>query len=306
MTRPSSIRLGTRTSALARWQADWVADRLRESGVEVELVLITTEGDVKQGPLGEIGGQGLFTKQIQQALLDERIDLAVHSLKDLPTEQVGGLVLAAVPLRESAGDVLVCNAFSTIQELPPNSRIGTGSTRRKAQLLHARPDLQIEDIRGNVDTRLAKLDRGDFDAIILAEAGLKRLGLEDRIAQIIPSSLMLPAVGQGALGLETREDDEATRGIVAQLNDESTEAAVLAERALLRELRAGCLAPVGACARVEEDSLQLEAVVLSSDGQQRLSANGTSAAEDFERLGGQVAQDLMKQGAIALIASSHE
>ena len=245
MSSAPQLRLGTRSSPLARWQAEWVAARLTERGVAVELVPITTQGDVKTQPLGQIGGQGLFTKELQRALLDGQIDLAVHSLKDLPTAPVDGLSLAAVPPRESTADVLVSNIVKQIEQLPPSARIGTGSLRRKAQLLHLRPDLQVEEIRGNVDTRLRKLDEGQYDAIVLAEAGLRRLGLAERIVQVIPRSLMLPAVGQGALGIEARADDAATCNLLAPLDDAATHQAVLAERSLLLTLRGGCLAPVG-------------------------------------------------------------
>ena len=190
------LRLGTRNSPLARWQAEWVAARLTALGVAVELVPITTQGDVKSGPLGQIGGMGLFTKELQRALLDNQIDLAVHSLKDLPTEPVVGLALAAVPERESTADVLLTTKYGSLESLPKGAKVGTGSLRRKSQLLHARPDLAIEDIRGNVETRVRKLDDGEYDAIVLAEAGLKRLGLAHRITQVLPQSLMLPAVGQ--------------------------------------------------------------------------------------------------------------
>ena len=182
------------------------------------MVLITTEGDVRSGPLGQIGGQGLFTKRIQQSLLDHEIDLAVHSLKDLPTETIENLSLAAVPTREENSDAFVCTKAESLDTLPEQSCIGTGSKRRQAQLLHHRPDLRVEDIRGNVDTRLSKLDEGQYDAIILANAGLTRLGLTERITQLLPRDVMLPAVGQGALGLETRTDDESTRhlGVTAE------------------------------------------------------------------------------------------
>ncbi len=205
-------------------------------------------------------------KKSNAALLDNRIDLAVHSLKDLPTEHIPGLTLAAVPERESTGDVLVSNRFRSLHELPPRARIGTGSTRRQAQLLHQRPDLEILDIRGNVDTRLRKLDAGEYDAIILAEAGLKRLELTGRIAQVLPREQMLPAVGQGALGIEARSDDAATLALLQPLNESATRASVLAERAMLRTLRGGCLAPVGAWGRIERDQLHLDGVVLSNDG----------------------------------------
>jgi hydroxymethylbilane synthase len=301
----ASLRLGTRASALARWQADWVAARLQELGVAVELVPITTQGDVKTGPLGQIGGQGLFTKELQRSLLDEQIDLAVHSLKDLPTAPVEGLLVAAVPLRESTADALISNKAARIEDLPPAARIGTGSLRRKAQLLHLRPDLIVEDIRGNVETRLRKLDEGGYDAIVLAEAGLRRLGLADRIKQLLAPPVMLPAVGQGALGIETRADDLRTRQLVAPLDHEPTHLAVVAERTLLLALRAGCLAPVGALSIAEGARLSLTAVVLSQDGKKRLAAAAAMTTSDAIHLGQMIAEELISQGAAELIASAH-
>ncbi|MDP6444687.1 MAG: hydroxymethylbilane synthase, partial [Pirellulaceae bacterium] len=244
-----SLRIGTRGSALARWQAEHIQQLLGDRGAAAELVLIETQGDVKSGPIGAIGTQGVFTKEIQRALLDRRVDLAVHSLKDLPTEPVDGLQLTATPPREQCGDALVSNRFATFPELPAAARIGTGSARRQAQLLHWRSDLDVLDIRGNVDTRLQKLDDGEYDAIILAQAGLMRLGLADRIREVAPKEIILPAVGQGAIGLETRADDRDSIAVVSQLNDAETLAAVTAERSLLAALRGGCLAPVGAWAR---------------------------------------------------------
>lgn len=306
MTDHRRLRLGTRASALARWQANWVAARLRDTGVEVEVVLITTEGDVKSAPLGQIGGQGLFTKQIQQALLDDEIDIAVHSLKDLPTENVAGLTIAAVPERESTGDALVSNNFGSIDELPQTAHIGTGSARRQAQLLHYRADLRVENIRGNVDTRLKKLDDGEYDAIILAEAGLRRLDLQDRITQILPRAIMLPAVGQGALGIETRAGDEGSRAALETLNDPETHSAVLAERAMLAALRGGCLAPVGAYARVEQNALRLDGVVLSTDGSQRIANSDSDSLEQATQLGQHVAQQLIDQGAEKLLTDARD
>ncbi len=304
MSARPKLRLGTRSSALARWQADWVAARLTELGIEVELVPITTQGDVKTQPLGQIGGQGLFTKELQRALLDDTIDLAVHSLKDLPTASVDGLALAAVPARESTADVLVSNIARRIEDLPPAARIGTGSLRRKAQLLHLRPDLRVEDIRGNLDTRLRKLDEGQFDAIVLAEAGLKRLGLVERIVHVIPRSTMLPAVGQGALGIEARTDDSTTRQLLAPLDHDHAHQSVIAERSLLLALRGGCLAPVGAYGRVENGRLLLEAVVLSGDGAKRITASGDDAPAEAAALGERVADSLISQGATELIAAT--
>jgi hydroxymethylbilane synthase len=306
MAAPASHRLGTRTSPLARWQAEWVAARLAELGASVELVPITTQGDVKTQPLGQIGGQGLFTKELQRALLDGQIDLAVHSLKDLPTAPVEGLALAAVPPRESTADMLVSSVAASIELLPPSARIGTGSLRRKAQLLHLRPDLRIVDIRGNLDTRLRKLADGEYDAIVLAEAGLSRLGLAGEITHVIPRSAMLPAVGQGALGIETRSDDRATAAVVARLDDPSTHQAVSAERSLLLALRGGCLAPVGAWGRIEGEQICLDAVVLAGDGSRRITAAGRATPADAASLGQRVAQDLLEQGAAELIAASRD
>ena len=283
-----------------------MAARLAEHGVSVELVPITTQGDVKTGPLGQIGGQGVFTKEIQRALLEGQIDLAVHSLKDLPTAEVDGLSLAAVPPRESTADVLVSIKASSLDDLPHGARIGTGSLRRKAQLLHVRPDLVIIEIRGNVETRLAKLDAGEYDAIVLAEAGLKRLGFADRIAAVLPRAIMLPAVGQGALGIETRSDDERTRKLLAPLDDIATHAAVTAERSMLAALRGGCLAPVGAAGLVEGSALSLDGVVLSGDGRQRITAAAAGRIEDAVAIGQQAADLLLAQGAAEMIAESRQ
>jgi hydroxymethylbilane synthase len=304
MTSPLTIRIGTRASALAQWQANYVAGELRARGVVVEIVFIKTQGDVAVSPLGNIGGQGLFTKELQRALLAGDIDLAVHSLKDLPTDDVAGLDLGAVPPRAAAGDVLVSNRFATLTALPATARIGTGSARRKSQLLFHQPQWQIDDIRGNVDTRLRKLDEGQYDAIILAEAGLRRLGFDERIAEVISTSVMLPAVGQGALGLECRADDVATRSALAPLDEPLTHAAVVTERSLLKTLRGGCLAPIGAWARVDNKALQLDAVVLNAAGTDRRIASGQAAVRDARVLGQRVAEELLAAGAGELIAAS--
>jgi hydroxymethylbilane synthase len=249
----------------------------------------------------------VFTKAIQRALLGGDVDIAVHSLKDLPTEPVDGLVIAAVPPRESAADVLVTNLGAGLESLPHNARVGTGSVRRQAQLRHVRPDLQTGAIRGNVDTRLRKLDEGLFDAIILAEAGLHRLGLVDRIGQVLPFDVMLPAVGQGALAIECRANDSGTMAAIAELDDSKSHAAVVAERALLARLRGGCMAPVGAWGRVEGEELHLSAAVLSDDGTRRLEARDLVhgfALMDAEQLGFRVAAVLLAQGAAEMIAES--
>jgi hydroxymethylbilane synthase len=306
------MRLGTRSSKLAKWQAEWVAGELQRLGHAVELIEIATSGDLQQVvAVEEIGSRGVFTKEIQRALLRGDVDLAVHSLKDLPTEPIEGLVLAAVPQRESAADVIVVvngqrvvRSGDLMSTLPRSARIGTGSLRRQAQLRHLRRDIQVADVRGNVDTRLRKLDEGQFDAIVLAEAGLRRLGLAGRISQVLPTDIMLPAVGQGALGIECRADDVNTRAILAELNDSATRAAVTAERALLEQLRGGCMAPIGALGKMRADKLELAAVVLSADGSRRLAASESSSANEAEALGVQVADRLLSQGAAQLIASS--
>jgi len=299
------LRLGTRSSALARWQAEWVAAQLTDRGHNVELVPITTRGDADQrDTLFQTASPGVFTKELQRALVDSQIDLAVHSLKDLPTDAVPGLLLAAVPPREDPRDVLV-SRLGPLADLPPGAQIGTGSLRRRAQLLHARGDLQMRDVRGNLDTRLAKLAAGQYDALVLAHAGLNRLGLAHQITQTFAPEVLMPAVGQGALGIETRTDDAATRRAVAALDDPISHAAVLAERSLLAELRGGCLAPVGAWARLESPGeLRLDAVVLSVDGTRRLVEGAAGPLSDAVELGLVVARRLIAAGAEGLIAGA--
>jgi hydroxymethylbilane synthase len=302
------VRLGTRASALARWQAEWVAAQLQANGdAEVELVPISTSGDRHQtGPIESVGVIGVFTKELQRALLDNRVDLVVHSLKDLPTIPLEGVSIAAVPPRESVADVLISREGLSLAQLPVGARVGTGSQRRTALLLNARDDLVIAPIRGNVDTRLAKLDAGEYDAIVLAEAGLRRLGLEGVVSEVLASPLMLPAVGQGALAIETRGDDAAVRELVTRLDDATTNAAVTAERAMLARLCAGCLAPVGGWGRPQsDDSLRLSAVVLSIDGVTRLEADDSDDAAQCEALGLRVADALLAQGGGALIEAAH-
>ena len=308
------IRLGTRQSALALWQAEYVSNSLQTLGHEVQLVKITTSGDISTTPLGESGGQGVFTKEIQRALLDNRCDLAVHSLKDLPTEVIAELALAAVPPREDTSDCLLSKGMS-LADLPVGASIGTGSPRRKASLLNVRPDLLVKDIRGNVDTRIKKLDEGQYDAILLAFAGLHRLGLESRITQKFTSDEMLPAVGQAALGLETRSDDLDAMAAVQELDHMPTHAAVLAERTLLRSMRAGCLAPLACNAVVRNNSIQIVARVFSPDGKKRievkhsiehqLRTEGREHKSELyrlaEQLGSDAAEMLTAQGAAELI-----
>jgi hydroxymethylbilane synthase len=304
------LRIATRHSDLALWQANHVAERLRAAalGLAVELVHVTTTGDRdRTHTLREFGGAGVFTREVQRAVLDGRADIAVHSLKDLPTERAEGLVLAAVPERASPFDALVRPAGSgtiaSLDELKPGARVATGSLRRQAQLRHRRADLELVEIRGNVPTRIAKLDDGQYDAIVLAEAGLDRLGLQERISLPLRPPLMYPAVGQGALGVECRSDDAATLAVLDDLIDERAFAAVRAERVVLAELRAGCHAPLGVATVVDGAGLTLEAVVLSGDGRERLHAIGSGSVDDPESLGQRVARLLLEQGADRLVAA---
>lgn len=304
MSKPS-LRLGTRSSALARWQAQWVAGHLAALDVEVELVPIATRGDTAgRQALADIGSPGVFTKELQRALLSRQIDVAVHSLKDLPTDAVDGLVLAAIPKRESPHDVLVSHR-GRLDELPGGATIGTGSLRRRAQLLHVRPDLKMCDVRGNVDTRLGKLASGQYDALVLAQAGLVRLGLEKNVTQVFEPGVMLPAIGQGALGIEARADDPATCELLERLDDSATHHAVVAERAMLAALEGGCLAPIGAWGRLgDHGKLRLDGVVVSQDGKQRLVATASGDVDHAVDLGNEVATRLLASGADELIRSA--
>ncbi len=313
--RNSPIRIATRASRLASWQAHHVAELLRGVAASrpVEIVHISTLGDRdKVEPLHQLGTFGVFTREVQNALLDGRADIAVHSLKDLPTENVDGLVLGAVPQRASSRDVLVLpqgttaasTATGTLGQLEPGARVGTGSLRRRAQLLHRRGDLELLEVRGNVETRLEKLDAGVCDALVLAEAGLRRLELADRISAVFETDELYPAVGQGALGIECREADDEVREVLSQIADARTLSAVTAERNLLARLRAGCHAPVGVLTGSEGERLSLAGVVLSPDGQQRLHCASDADASDAAQLGVDVADALLERGAGALIESA--
>ena len=300
----SALRIGTRASPLALWQANHVADSLRPITAPrlVELVLIETEGDrVRDRALSQIGGDGLFTKEIQNALLANRVDVAVHSLKDLPTHFVEGLMLGAVPPRGPIGDAFVSSKHARCSDLPQGARVGTSSLRRRSQLLNQRPDLRVETLRGNVEGRLRKLDEQGFDAIILAEAGLRRLGLEVHITEILDRTWMLPAVGQGALGLECRTADDTTRALLAHLDDAATRAAVLCERAFLRKLGGGCLVPIGALAEVTGDRLTLSGAVLNVDGTASVTGTLGGKADDPEGVGHALADELIGRGAGELL-----
>lgn len=300
----SIIRIGTRGSKLALWQAEWVAGQLRELGYVAQLKVISTQGDVSSQPLSQVGGQGIFTKEIQRELLAGNVDVAVHSLKDLPTSPVPGLRLAAIPPRETTADVLISRSGLGFLQLPAGSTIGTGSSRRAAQLKHWRNDIRIEDIRGNVDSRLAKVADGDYDAIVLAAAGLSRLGLEEHITEELPSERILPAVGQGALGLECRDDDASTYEALFKLDDAGSHAEVSAERALLLKLLAGCLAPVAARGAVVGKRVELVARVLSLDGKQVIGGATSGDIDEAINIGEQLALEMLSQGAGDLIAAA--
>ncbi|MBR4834131.1 MAG: hydroxymethylbilane synthase [Thermoguttaceae bacterium] len=329
------LRLGTRPSALALWQANWTRDALEANGVPVEIVKIHTKGDVdRDAAIVNLGAQGVFTKEIQRALLLGEIDLAVHSLKDLPVERIDGLRLTAVPVRADFRDAFVSNRFATLDELPPGAVVATSSMRRQSQLLRrSNGAWDVRPVRGNVETRLQKLDDGEFDAMILASAGLNRLGFGSRIRHFLERPDFLPAVGQGALGLETRADDAETIARVAPLADEATFLSVLAERSLLATLQGGCLVPIGALGTLaastqtaqssqsaeiaeinaeKRQTLRLDAQILSFDGKtafQTVATQTFDAAlsddekkEIAERLGRDAAQTLLDQGATELVA----
>jgi hydroxymethylbilane synthase len=307
------IRIGTRGSRLARWQADWVAEQLRRlhAGLTVELVEIKTLGDRDgNSPLAEIGGTGVFTKEIQRALLDNSVDLAVHSLKDLPTQPLEELFLAAVPEREDLADALVAPTFKTLEALPRGARIGTGSPRRRAQLLFLRPDIDVVSLRGNIETRLKYALQGQLDGVVLACAGLQRLGLQHHITERLEPPSFLPAVGQGALGLECRRGDTAVETLVKPLNHDSTYRAVLAERAVLAQLEGGCTLPIAAWARgldsVESERdgtmLAIDAGVFALDGSQRVVVSLQGPRHDPEVLGRRAAHALLDRGASSLLA----
>jgi hydroxymethylbilane synthase len=315
MTTSATLRLGTRGSALARTQTDWVARRLRDAGIDVAIEIITTRGDDRRDvPIASIGGDGVFVRELERALLDGRIDAAVHSLKDLPTADTPGLALACVPSRESAFDALVGRTAATLEALPPGAVVGTSSIRRVVQVQAARSDLVVTPLRGNVDTRLRRLDEGAYDAVILATAGLERLGLAHRITETLRPPAFWPAVAQGALGIQARADDAASHAALGALDDAPSHAAVLAERALLAELAGGCLAPIGGWAHVDDGGrLVLGGCVLDmepgtgrvrrlvAEDSVRFAAAGVSSSEGARDLGRAVAARLLAAGAEAML-----
>jgi hydroxymethylbilane synthase len=299
-----SLVLGTRGSRLAVWQAEWVQARLRESAPDVTVTLrrIKTSGDkILDVPLATIGGKGLFVKEIEDALLQGDIDLAVHSMKDVPTVLPGGLEILCVPAREDPRDALISREAKPLDRLPKGARVGTSSLRRQAQLLHRRPDLRIEMLRGNLDTRLRKLRDGEFDAVVVAAAGLKRMGWLEQVTEYLPSDVSLPAIGQGALGLEGRGDDAFVRGVVASLDDAPTRTAVTAERALLERLEGGCQVPIAAHARLSEGRLHLEGLVASVDGRRLVRDSIEGPVASARELGRRLAEQLLRRGGEAIL-----
>jgi hydroxymethylbilane synthase len=295
-----SIKIGTRASKLALWQANWVKSALEGSDPSraVELVTIKTKGDkILDVPLAKVGGKGLFVKEIEQALLDRRIDIAVHSMKDMPAEIPEGLGIGAIPQREAAGDVLISKNGQSFAELQSGAVIGTSSLRRAAQLRHARPDIEIASLRGNLDTRLKKLETENLDAIVLAAAGIKRLGLDYRITEYLASEIMLPAVGQGALCIEIRHKDPDIGPQVNALNDESTRAVVLGERAFLNRLGGSCQVPIAGHGEIQSGTFQLSGLVADIDGSRIIKSVSSGTLDASESIGIRLAEELLSRGA---------
>lgn len=296
------VRIGSRGSMLATWQAKHIAARLASLGVETEIIYVKTSGDkFQQAGINQIGVKGVFIKEIEDALLENRVDIAVHSMKDVPTETPAGLIFPAICEREDPRDCLISRDAKNFAALAAGARVGTSSLRRMAQLRHARPELTFTDLRGNVDTRLQKLERGDYDAIVLAKAGMDRLGWSGRISEVLSTDLSLPAVGQGALGIESRENLEpAIAAAIAKLDHAPTRMAVTAERALLRTLEGGCQVPLGAWARFENGQLVMDACVASADGKDYIRKHGNShggGAKEADLFGQEFARELISAGA---------
>ncbi len=298
----NKLIIGTRGSALALWQTNWVKSELEKlfPGILIEVEIIKTLGDkILDSPLSKIGDKGLFTKELEVALLDNRIDLAVHSLKDIPTKIPDGLKISAISFREDVRDVFIRHPekkYNSFDELEPDAKIATGSLRRKCQLLNWKPELQIVEIRGNLNTRFTKLGESNWDGMILARAGVVRLDFEQRITQTLPLDKILPAVGQGALAVEIRDNDIETDKIICRLNHKETELAVKSERALLRHLEGGCQIPIGAYAKIENQKLMLNAVIGSLDGKRIIRDSITGEPEDSEKLGILLAEKLVSKG----------
>ena len=302
----NSIRIATRKSPLAMWQAEHVTARLKalHPGLTVEIIGMTTKGDqLLDSPLSKVGGKGLFVKELEQGMLAGEADIAVHSMKDVPVEFPEGLHLAVIMERENPYDAFVSNTYANLAELPEGACVGTSSLRRQCQLADRRPDLRIEPLRGNVNTRLAKLDAGEYDAIILAAAGLIRLGFESRIRDCIDPVDSLPAIGQGAIGIECRVDDERVHQLIAPLADRDTTDRVLAERAMNARLNGGCQVPIGGHAVLDGDRLILKGLVGTTDGTRILRAEASGPRAEAEAIGVRVAEDLLGQGADAILSA---
>jgi len=298
-----ALRIGTRGSMLAKWQAEYVRKLIfQKTGVDAEIVIIKTTGDKLQtAPFSQIGGKGVFTKELEEALLDDVVDLAVHSVKDIPTDVPSRLCFPAVCRREDVRDCLVGANGATLATLRQGARVGTSSLRRQSQIRHLRPDLDIRDLRGNVDTRLKKVDSGEYEAVMLAKAGLDRLGLSGRITEVMQPESFLPAVGQGAIAIQARLRDEEMGEALGVLDDSPTRQAIMAERALLAMLEGGCQVPLGAWARVERAELVMDAVVCSPDGMQRVAQRATGSPEQARELGQRLAQMLVDAGAGSIL-----
>lgn len=297
---PSELRIGTRGSQLALFQANWVKDQLLKAhpGLNVTLIKIKTTGDkIQDVPLAKIGGKGLFVKEIEESLLQRKIDLAVHSIKDVPTEFPQGLHLSAITKREDPRDVFISREGRTLRDLPQGAKIGTSSLRRQAQLLHFRNDLELIPLRGNLETRLKKLKTMNLDGIVLALAGVRRLGLEDRVTEIISADISLPAIGQGALGIETRMDDKEVEKQIQFLNDRDASISVTAERAFLKRLEGGCQVPLAAYARATGRILHVDGLVGSTDGKRLIRHHVEGPIEKAEALGVELAEILLTKGA---------
>lgn len=300
----SVLRIATRSSPLAIWQAEYVQQRLEaiHSGLKVELLRIKTQGDkILDTPLAKIGGKGLFVKELEQAMMDGVADIAVHSMKDVPMELPEGFDLPVICEREDPFDAFVSNTYKQLDDLPQGACVGTSSLRRSAQLKSLRPDLKVESLRGNVQTRLSRLDEGLFDAILLAAAGLKRLQLDERIRSVLPPESCLPAVGQGAVGIECRLGDEQTAALLAPLNDKDTWDRVVTERSMNRRLEGGCQVPIAGYAMLEQDTVWLRGLVASEDGTRVLQAEGRAPRNAGVELGIEVAEDLLSQGADVIL-----
>ena len=301
---PYELRIGTRGSQLALFQANWVKDQLIHAhpDLKVSLIKIKTTGDkIQDAPLAKIGGKGLFVKEIEEALLQKKIDLAVHSIKDVPTQFPEGLHLSVITKREDPRDVFISRKGKTLRELPQGAKIGTSSLRRQAQLLHYRSDFELVPLRGNLDTRLKKLKTMDLDGIVLALAGVKRLGLEENVTEIISTDISLPAIGQGALGIETRQDDRESEEQIRFLNDRNSWIAVSAERSFLEKLEGGCQVPIAAFARTAGATLQIDGLVGTIDGKRILRERAEGRGEEAELLGNKLADILLSKGAKAIL-----